>query len=273
MNQGKYAIIKTKIDACDYQYILEEIKISIRSKKTLLVSPIASYTIVLAFFNKEIKNTLAKFNYLTPDSYWVKSSLNFLYKVKLENRVYGPDLMLKTCNLSEQQKYKVFLYGTTTQTLAKLKGELKKLFPKILIVGSAPSKFAPLTSFETKELTSEIVGKKTDILFIGLGSPLQEKFALKLGEEIKKSRKPMTILTVGAAFDFISKNKLQAPIWVQNTGLEWCFRLIKEPGRLGKRYLMYGPLFILLILKQKAGILLNPTHNIVIKNKTGRRDA
>lgn len=244
--KGKYKIIDNLITACDYDFVLSEIDKAIKNKKSLLISPIASHTLVRAHYDKSLKKILDKFDYLVPDSQWVRWSIPFLYgKEKgLKDRVYGPELMLRVCAISERKNYRVFLYGNTQEVLIKLSERLKKDFPKLKITGEEESKFRDLTDREWKSLVKKIENSKAEIVFISLGSPKQEVFSFELSKRIKK-----TIICVGAAFDFISGFKKQAPKWMGDWGMEWFFRLINEPRRLWKRYLINGLLFFILIIK------------------------
>ena len=235
--KGKFKIIENKITACDYEFVLKKIEEAVKNKKSLLISPIASHTLVRAKYNKNLKKILDGFNYLVPDSQWVRWSLDWLYGVKLPNRVYGPELMLRICALSEKESYKIFLYGTTLKTLSFLKINLKKKFPKLKITGLEPSKFRELTKREWQELVDKIIKSKADIIFVGLGSPLQEIFSYKLNNLLKRRKVFKVIIPVGAAFDFISGVKKQAPKWMGDWGLEWLFRLINEP-KLWERYFL-----------------------------------
>lgn len=248
--KGKFKIIDNLITACDYDYVLTEITKAIKSKKQLLISPIASHTLVRAHYDQSLKNILNKFDYLVPDSQWVRWSTPFLYGKEngLEDRVYGPDLMLSTCKLAEKSKYRIFLYGNTQTVLVKLKQKLQSIYPSIKIVGEDSSKFRELTEKEWKNLTDKINRSKAGVIFVSLGSPKQEIFSYKLSKLLKK---PLVIIPVGAAFDFISKNKLQAPKYLQEIGFEWFFRLMLEPLRLFSRYSIFPFLYIILILKQK----------------------
>lgn len=249
--KGKYKIIDNLITACDYDFILKKIEESISKNKKLLISPIASHTLVRAHYDKNLKNILDKFDYLVPDSQWVRWSIPFLYgkDKSLEDRVYGPDLMLKTCRLAEKNNFKVFLYGNTDKVLVKLKIKLKGLFPKLKIVGKEASKFRELTKKEKVSSSTTIKNSQADIIFVSLGSPKQEIFSYKLSKLFKK---PLVIIPVGAAFDFISQNKPQAPKYIQDIGLEWLFRLLNEP-KLFSRYAYYSLLFIFFVLSKKLG--------------------
>lgn len=248
--KGKYKIIDNFITACDYGFILSEIKKAIKNKEKLLISPIASHTLIRAHYDKKLKKILDEFDYLVPDSQWVRWSIPFLYgkERSLENRVYGPKLMLKSLRLAEKRNYKVFLYGNTSKVLTILEKKLINLFPGINICGKEESKFRGLSNKEDQDLAKKINKSGANIIFISLGSPKQEVFSYKLSKLVKR---PLIIIPVGAAFDFISENKLQAPKWMRKGGLEWFFRFSIEPVRLFDRYFFYGFLFLILIFTQK----------------------
>lgn len=246
---GKYNILDIPITACDYAFVEEEITNAVKNKKSLLISPIASHTIVKALFDSKLKNDLNKFNYLLPDSQWIKKSLLFLYNVHLKKRVYGPELMKRICALAEDNKFSIYLYGSTKKTLHDLEKNLIKLYPKLIIKDKESSAFRTLSSNEKKELLLRMKKVHANIVFIGLGSPLQEQFVADLVTLDKTNTQ--IFIPVGAAFDFISKHKKQAPIWMQDSGFEWLFRLIQEPKRLFIRYVFYGALYLLLVIKQR----------------------
>ncbi len=252
---GKFKILRNSIDACDYDYVLGEIQINIKNKHRFLISPVASQTLVRAYFDDNLRKILDKYDGLYPDSQWIRWSLGFLYGVKLADRVYGPELMSKICSLAQKEGYRIFLYGTRGNTLKLLVKNLKQRYPKIKIIGAVASKFRRLTKEEKRDLIGKIEKLKTDILMIGLGSPLEQFFAYELlyGEE--KIKKPVVVIPFGAAFDFLAGAKPQAPRWIQDKGFEWLFRFFHEPKRLWKRYLLLGPLFLLLIFFQKIGSL------------------
>lgn len=247
---GKFKIIENYITACDYDFVLNKIGEAIGNKNTLLISPIASHTLVRAKHNQKLKEILDNFDYLVPDSQWVKRAIWFLYGKRLKKRVYGPDLMLKICDFSQHKNWRIFLYGNKKEVLDQLELKLKEKFKKIKISGKEESKFRELTKSEMKELGEKINKSKTDIVFISLGSPKQEIFAYELKKYLKTSK---ILIPVGAAFDFISGVKKQAPRWMGEWGLEWSWRLINESGLL-KRYLCYGMFFIFLLIKQKLWI-------------------
>jgi len=256
--KGKFKIIDNLITACDYAFLLNRIEESMVKKYKLLVSPIASHTLVRAHYNLKLKNVLNKFDYLVPDSQWVKRSISFLYgkKYRLKKRVYGPDLMLRICKKAEKNKWLIFFYGTNKRTLDMLNIKIRRLFPKLIITGFEPSKYRELKDVEIKSLSKLIKKRKVDIIFIAIGSPNQEILGYKLSKFIKG---PLIIVVVGAAFDFISGIKRQAKKWMQEWGIEWAYRLIQEPKRLLFRYSCLSLIFINRILFSKLKSVLNFT--------------
>lgn len=162
------------------------------------------------------------------------------------SRVYGPDLMLELCKASSQRRISHFFYGGAEGVPELLASKLRSRFPGLCIAGTYSPPFRPLTPFEVEEIVQQINQSKPDIVWIGLSTPKQERW---MSEHVNKIHAPV-LIGVGAAFDFHAGLKKQAPKWMQNHGLEWLYRLISEPRRLGKRYLINNPWFILLIFAQ-----------------------
>jgi N-acetylglucosaminyldiphosphoundecaprenol N-acetyl-beta-D-mannosaminyltransferase len=161
-------------------------------------------------------------------------------------RVYGPDLMLEVCRVAQQKEYSSFFYGGADGVPQKLKDSLCGKFPGLKVVGAYSPPFRPLTTQEDEDVVRMINGFSPDIVWVGIGAPRQEKWmASHLGR-----LNAHVMIGVGAAFDFLSGAKRQAPRWIQRSGLEWLFRLITEPRRLWRRYLIGNTLFVWLILKE-----------------------
>ena len=154
-------------------------------------------------------------------------------------RVYGPDLMLALCARSVARGYRHFLYGATPAVLEALAVRLAERFPGIRIVGSFSPPFRPLSADEDAAIGSRIRDARPDLVWVGLSTPKQERWVAS-----HVDRLGAVLLGVGAAFDFHAGTKRQAPRWMQRAGLEWLFRLLSEPRRLYRRYLVNIPLFI-----------------------------
>jgi N-acetylglucosaminyldiphosphoundecaprenol N-acetyl-beta-D-mannosaminyltransferase len=128
--------------------------------------------------------------------------------------------------------------------------QLQASFPGLCVVGVYSPPFRPLTPEEDQQVIETINNKNPDIVWVGISTPKQERW---MASHLEKLNAPV-LIGVGAAFDFLSGNKPQAPLWMQKSGLEWFFRLATEPRRLWRRYIQY-PKFVLLVAAQACGIL------------------
>jgi N-acetylglucosaminyldiphosphoundecaprenol N-acetyl-beta-D-mannosaminyltransferase len=165
-------------------------------------------------------------------------------------RVYGPDLMLDVCAWSEVNSCRHFFFGGAEGVAQLLTEKLKARFSKLEIAGTFTPPFRPLNAAEEKDLQEMIRAAKPDILWVGLSTPKQEKFMVKFLPKLDVT----LMIGVGAAFDFHAGRVRQAPRWMQRSGLEWLFRLLCEPRRLGKRYLKNNPQFVWKIAGQLSGL-------------------
>ncbi len=175
--------------------------------------------------------------------------LSRLSGYKQVSRVYGPDLMLAVCQDSLIHGYRHFLYGGTEGVPELLAEQLQARFWGLQIVGIYSPPFRPLTPEEDEAIIKKINQSGADVVWVGLSTPKQEKW---MAEHVSKLNAPV-LIGVGAAFDFHAGVKKQAPKWMQKSGLEWLFRLLNEPRRLWRRYLIYNPQFVYLILLQLLG--------------------
>jgi N-acetylglucosaminyldiphosphoundecaprenol N-acetyl-beta-D-mannosaminyltransferase len=160
------------------------------------------------------------------------------------SRTYGPDLMLDVCRISEEKGYKHFLYGGNPGVAQELRDALVARFPKLNIVGTYTPPFRPLNAKERADLKQRVAACKPDVLWVGLSTPKQERFMAEFLQELD-----VTVMCgVGAAFDIHTGRVKDAPQWMKRTGLQWCHRMLQEPRRLGRRYLVNNPRFILRIM-------------------------
>jgi N-acetylglucosaminyldiphosphoundecaprenol N-acetyl-beta-D-mannosaminyltransferase len=162
-------------------------------------------------------------------------------------RVYGPDLMLSVLERAAERGWKSFLYGGKDGVSEMLAARLVERFPPLKIVGIYSPPFRPLTPAEDEEIVARINASGADLVWVGLSTPKQERW---MAVHVGRLEAPV-IVGVGAAFDFHAGLVSQAPLWMQKRGLEWLYRLTKEPRRLWKRYLQNNPAFV-------GRILFNP---------------
>lgn len=154
-------------------------------------------------------------------------------------RTTGPSYMGEVMKISAQHGWKHYFYGSTQKTLDKLRSELEKSYPGIRIVGMYSPPFRTLTVDEDKEIVEAIDSTTPDFLWVGLGAPKQEKWMAEHQGRVKG-----LMIGVGAAFDYYAGNIKRAPGWMQKANLEWLYRLMQDPKRLYKRYLVTNSKFI-----------------------------
>jgi N-acetylglucosaminyldiphosphoundecaprenol N-acetyl-beta-D-mannosaminyltransferase len=158
-------------------------------------------------------------------------------------RVYGPDLMLRAFARSESTGWRHFLVGSTPVTLDRLTRRLARQFPRATVVGTLSPPISMSGAPNDASPVETIADARPDVVWVGLSTPKQERW---MAANIDRIGAP-ALVGVGAAFDFHSGQKRQAPPWIQRSGLEWAFRLASEPRRLGKRYLRNNPRFVWLL--------------------------
>jgi len=176
--------------------------------------------------------------------------LSRLHGQKHVSRVYGPDLMLAVCEASVDRGYTHYFYGGAEGVTEALAHRLVSRFPGLQVVGTYSPPFRPLFPDEDEAIVQLVNEANPDIVWIGLSTPKQEYW---MAEHVGRLEAPVMV-GVGAAFDFHSGRKKQAPRWMQRSGLEWLFRLLTEPRRLWKRYLINNPLFLWLVALQLLGL-------------------
>ncbi len=189
----------------------------------------------------------------TPDGMplvWLSRRLGF----PQVERVYGPDLLLALAEHGLERGYRHFFYGGAPGVAERLAARLRERFPGIRIAGAYAPPFRPLSPEEDAAVVALINRLRPDIVWVGLGCPKQERW---MAEHVERLEAPV-LVGVGAAFDFLSGAKRQAPRWMQRHGLEWLFRLAQEPGRLWRRYLLDNPRFVLAVALQLSGIRRYP---------------
>lgn len=166
------------------------------------------------------------------------------------SRCYGPDLMLAVMEESVTRGYTHFFYGGRKGVADELKDRMIRKFPGIQIVGTYTPPFRPLNKAEEKQLQQMVAELKPHIFWVGLSTPKQELFMYHYLPKLETK----VMIGVGAAFDFHTGQIPMAPRWMQKMALEWLYRLLVEPRRLWKRYLVNNPLFIWYFTLQMLGV-------------------
>ncbi len=243
------------VDATDYESTVDFIFECAARRRGAILSALAVHGIMTGALDPEHKYRLNSFDLLVPDGQPVRWAINLLYKAKLRDRVYGPELTRRVCERAVREGTSIYLYGSTQETLTSLLDSLQEKFPGIKIAGSEPSTFRKLSPEERAAVVQRIQSTGAAIVFVGLGCPRQEVFVYELRNMIS-----VPLLAVGAAFPLLAGILPQAPPWMQRRGLEWMFRLLMEPRRLWRRYLYLNPTYLFLTALQWLRIWRFSTH-------------
>ena len=238
-----YIVCGIRFFVCDYKKIISIITNNYKEK--IVVAPLASHPVMEAYYDHNLASLYNNMQYVLPDGYIVWA-IRFLYEISLRQRIYGPELLLQVSKMCEKSKKSIFLCGNNCEVITY---KLRQLFPNLIIAGSFEMKGKKYNESFVGEINKAILQTKASCVCIGIGSPNQHILATNL--HIK-----LPVICVGAGFDLIAGIEKQAPVWMRENGLEWLYRFTQNPKKLWKRYLIFGPLFVLLVLKDRLSRLL-----------------
>ena len=235
----KHNIFGISVSETTYDILLDTIIQAIKQGIPAIVDHMPVHGLVTASRDPYFKSVMNGFDVVAPDGQPVRWALNLLHKTNLSDRVCGSEFMLRLCRQAAEIGVGIYLYGGQPHAVENLASNLKRRFPSLQVVGCESPPFRPLTQQEDKTMVERINSSGAHIVFLGLGCPLQEKFAYEHKGKIKAVQ-----ICVGAAFDFHSGTKKMAPKWMQRHALEWLFRLSQEPRRLLWRYFTTNTIFL-----------------------------
>ncbi len=228
-----------RVSATTYDEVCDSIVAAVRAEQPAVVSLHAVHAIVTSSRDRELLRKVNDFDVIAPDGQPVRWALNRLYDARLPDRVCGPELMLRLCERAATEGIPIYLYGSSPEVIDDLCANLTRRYDGLIIAGAESPPFRKLSANEDEEMVRRINDSDAGIVFIGLGCPKQDHFAADHRDRIRGVQ-----VCVGAAFDFHAGRKKVAPVWMQRRGLEWVYRLIQEPRRLWRRYLVTNTLFI-----------------------------
>lgn len=246
IDRGKHNVLGVHVDAVDYEAAVAKIIEAAEAGTRFSCSALAVHGVMTGALDAEQRFRLNAFDLVTPDGQPVRWGLNALYGTDLADRVYGPTLMLKICETAAAAGLSIYLHGATLEVVAKLTENLEARYPGLKVAGATPSAFRQLTRAERRGALARIRNSGAAITFVGLGCPRQEVFAYETADELG-----MPVIAVGAAFDYHAGVKSEPPELIQRMGLQWLHRLIQDPRRLWKRYLVTNTLFVVLLAGQR----------------------
>lgn len=210
------------------------------------------HSLVVAKKDSCFRESLQNADILLPDGTGIVLAAKIL-GINLTERVAGSDLFLglsEKANMNGGLKY--FFLGSTEEVLEKITDRMAKEFPNIRICGVLSPPFKPeFTESDDRDMIEQINKAKPDVLWVGMTAPKQEKWIYKNKDNID-----VPIMgAIGAVFDFYAGTVKRSPDWACKMGLEWLPRLLREPKRLFKRNFVSSPLFLLMVLKTKLGLM------------------
>jgi N-acetylglucosaminyldiphosphoundecaprenol N-acetyl-beta-D-mannosaminyltransferase len=239
-------ILGVPLAVSDYEEVLDWMEAMIAADARGYMTAAAVNLVMCAQEDPEARTALLGATLAVPDGQPLVWALHALGQ-RRATRVYGPDLMIGFCARAARSGAPIYLYGgRTPQALQLLEGRLRQRFPSLNIAGGFSPPFRALTAEEQERAIAEINASGAAVVWVGTGQPKQEKWM----HEMRPRLSAPLLVGVGAAFDFHAGLVPQAPAWMQRNGLEWTYRLFREPRRLWRRYARYNPRFLVGFLRQ-----------------------
>jgi exopolysaccharide biosynthesis WecB/TagA/CpsF family protein len=207
--------------------------------RTAAIDFMPVHSLVTAVRDAQYREAIKRFDIVACDGQPVRWAMNRFHHAGLRERVYGPHVMQNLCVRAAAEGLPIYLYGGKPDALEQLTYRLSQRLPELKIVGAESPPFRPLTDEEHAAAARRINASGARLVFLGIGCPKQELFAHRHLDDVRA-----VMCCVGAAFDFHAGTLKMAPAWMQQRGLEWLYRLCKEPRRLWKRYATTNAIFL-----------------------------
>jgi N-acetylglucosaminyldiphosphoundecaprenol N-acetyl-beta-D-mannosaminyltransferase len=236
-------------------YNLFHSKLEILSETKLLISTINAYSYNVSRGDSTFCQALHNSDILLPDGISIVMAIRWLTGQKLK-KITGADLFYYELARLQKMRGKCFFLGSSNTTLKNIKERLTGEYPDVQVQTYSPPYKHEFSSEDNSAMITAVNVYKPDVLFIGMTAPKQEKWAYAHREKLDVKH----ICCIGAVFDFYAGTVNRAPKWMIKIGMEWFFRLIKEPRRMWYRYIIGNPIFICNVLKEK----------LFSKDRTGR---
>ena len=246
-------VLGVGVSQINMEIALDRIRQWVARRERQYVSVCTVHTVMECRRNERLRRIVNAAGMTTPDGMplvW----LSRLAGHRQVARVYGPDLMLAAMADSERTGHRHFFYGGRAGVAERLAQVMRKRFPAVDIAGSMTPPMGTAEELCTAEAAERINRAAPDIVWVGVSSPKQEFWMSCMRPLLGAA----VLIGVGAAFDFHTGAARQAPSWMQRSGLEWLFRLLQEPSRLWRRYLIDNPWFLFELARQKLGLKRYP---------------
>ena len=250
-NRTTGEVLGSRIDALTWDDALSSISRWAKTRQSRYVCLCNVHGVVAALAKTGLRKAINGADLAAPDGKPVAVALA-LQGFRGQPRISGSELMWKCCERAAESGVSIFLYGSTSENLSVLIEALKASFPNLKIAGAYAPPFRQLSNEEDADVVRRINDSGAGLVFVGLGCPKQELWMAN-----HKGRIQAVMLGVGAAFDFQSGKVKRAPNWMQDMGLEWLSRLLSEPRRLWRRYLVTNSIFLIYLLWRTPAWILS----------------
>jgi N-acetylglucosaminyldiphosphoundecaprenol N-acetyl-beta-D-mannosaminyltransferase len=246
-NRASFRVLNVPITVSSLDGAIEEISHRVRERRgNTLVHFTTVHMLVESVLSKEFAEMLRRADFNFPDGMPLVWLGRRAKKGKVA-RVCGPEFMPAFCKQTAHLDYRHFFYGGAPGAAEAVIAALQRETPYLEVAGYYCPPFRPLSPEEDREVCAQINASRADLVWVSLGCPRQEQW---IADHRGKLDAPV-LLAVGAAFDFTAGRAKRAPKFFREHGLEWLHRLVQDPRRLWRRYLVYNALFLYLLLKQQ----------------------
>ena len=238
VDYGSRRILGMRVDGTTYRETTESVAEMAAARSGGMVCVATVHMVMEAFDDPGFQRIVNSADRVTPDGIPLVLALR-LRGIPQAQRVYGPTLTPIVCERAADLGLTVGFYGGTPNVLDSMVQELTRRFPKLRVAFRYSPPFRPLSNAEDAAVVDAIQAAEVQVLFVGLGCPKQERWMAAHRDSLR-----CLMLGAGAAFDFLAGAKRQAPLWMRRRALEWLYRLVAEPRRLWRRYLIGNPRFL-----------------------------
>lgn len=238
-------ILGVRVDLVTYESATARVLEAAAAGNACTVTALAVHGLMEAVDVPEFRERLKAFALVCPDGQPLRWVLNLRHGARLKDRVYGPELMRRLCRGAVQRSIPIYLYGSDNDTLQALSCSLKHDYPGIVVSGAQASRFGRVSRDELATIASTIRDSGAQMCFVGLGCPRQEVFTHEVSEHLS-----LPVIAVGAAFRYLAGFDSEPPRWVQRAGLQWLHRLLRDPVRLWRRYIILNPRFAIGVIRE-----------------------
>lgn len=241
---NKYSVFGLNYCATDYEEASNVIIERAKTRESFTVAALPVHGLIEAYRFSAFRTAANNIDMVVPDGHPVRWALNRMYDLNIKHRVCGADLALHVLEKASKLRLKVFLFGSYENTVNKFVTFINQNYPGVEICGVQPDRFRDATAEEDRQDIERINNSGANIVLVGRGCPRQEYWI-----DAHKNKIHAAMMAIGGAFDWHAKTVKRAPKWMQNLALEWFFRLLMEPRRLWRRYLITNSIYIYLMFR------------------------